>query len=378
MFAWGRFIEARACLLEVLRHDSRNADASVKLGWACVWTGRLDEALDAMRRAAGLRPDDWSAHFGAATVLRAQGNTAAAVASFERALALDPDNLHCLSSLVACEIDQGHHDVAERHARRAIDLDGTSAAAWSDLGMVLCEQERFDEAIAAFERAQAFHATTGEAPDEIVNFAICLLRAGRTGQALTLLERNLPHYPSATGHSQYALALLTSGRLVEGFDQYEFRWMEPPLSASRAKFAKPAWTGQDLRGRTILLRAEQGFGDFIQFCRYARHVKALGATVLVIARDELRELAEALDGVDGVLRPNDPYPPFDFYSNLLSLPRVFLNDANAVPADVPYLPIDAERATAGRHDSRAKRGSRWAWCGPVRRRMRATASARFR
>jgi hypothetical protein len=111
-------------------------------------------------------------------------------------------------------------------------------SAWS-----FASRERFDEAIAAFERAQAFHATTGEAPDEVVNFAICLLRAGRTGQALTLLERNLPHYPSATGHSQYALALLTSGRLVEGFDQYEFRWMEPPLSASRAKFAKPAWTG---------------------------------------------------------------------------------------------------------------------------------------
>ena len=97
-----------------------------------------------------------------------------------------------------------------------------------------------------------------------------------------------------------------------------------------------------------------------------------------IARDELRELAEALDGVDGVLRPNDPYPPFDFYSNLLSLPRVFLTGANAVPADVPYLPIDAERATAWAARFAGEPGSRWAWCGPVRRRTRATASARCR
>jgi tetratricopeptide (TPR) repeat protein/predicted O-methyltransferase YrrM len=365
LFAWGRFIEARVCLQEVLRHDVRNADASVKLGWACVWTGKLDEALDAMRRATGLRPDDWAAHFGAGSVLRAQKQVAAGVASFERALELDPDSPHCLSNLVACEIEQGHLDAAEHYARRAIALDFRSASAWSDMGMVLCEQERFDDAISAFERArEMMPATTDDAPGDFVNLAICLLRAGRTHQALTLLETSLPAHPSETGHSQYALALLISGRLVRGFDQYEFRWMGPPLNAARPNFVKPVWVGQNIRGKTILLRAEQGFGDFIQFGRYARHVKALGATVLVIVREELREVAETLEGVDLVLQPNQPYPAFDFYANLLSLPRTFGTDEKSIPAYVPYLPVDASRvsawATRFEGESRLKIGLVWA------------------
>jgi tetratricopeptide (TPR) repeat protein len=365
LFGWGRFMEAREVLLAAEHFGLRTPDACIKFGWACFWTGKIDEALDSMRRAAAMRPDDWAAQFGVATVLRAQNQVVASRAAFERALELDPGNLHCLSSLVACEIDQRHPDLAERYARRALDLDSRSAAVWSDLGMVLCEQGRYDEAIAAFECAKQWSAATAEAPDEVVNFAICLLRAGRTQQTLTLLEDALPAYPSATGHSQYALALLLSGRYVEGFDQYEFRWLEPPLSSGRPNFVKPVWTGQDLCGKTILLRAEQGFGDFIQFIRYARHIKALGATVLLFVREELRELAEALDEVDRVLRPNHSYPPFDFYVDLLSIPRVFATDLASIPAEVPYLTVDPVRMStwAKRFEGETKLKVGLVWSG---------------
>ena len=382
LFGWGRHMEAREVLLSAEQFGLRTPESCIKLGWACFWTGKLDEALESMRRAATMRPDDWAAQFGVATVLRAQNQVVASRAPFERALELEPGNLHCLSSLVACEIDQRHLDLAERYARRALGLDSRSAAVWSDLGMVLCEQERFDDAIAAFECAKQMPAAAAEAPDEFVNFAICLLRAGRTQQALTLLEDTLPAYPSATGHSQYALALLQSGRYVEGFDQYEFRWLEPPLSAGRPKFVKPVWTGQDLCAKTILIRAEQGFGDFVQFIRYARHIKALGATVLLLVREELRELAEALDDVDRVLRPNHPYPPFDFYVNLLSIPRVFATDLTSIPAEVPYITVDPVRTStwAKRFEGETKLKVGLVWAGSpthLRDRFRSLSPQQF-
>jgi tetratricopeptide (TPR) repeat protein/precorrin-6B methylase 2 len=343
LFSGGRYSEARGTLLNAERLGLRTSNLYCKLGWSCFWIARMDEALDWLQKAVVAAPVDWAAHFGLATVLRAKKQRDASRAAFERALQLSPDNLHCLSNLVACEIDSDRLDIAERYARRAIDLNPETSSSWSDLGMVLCTQDRFAEAIEAFEQAQRLPSTS-EANGDYVNFAICLLRSARTQRALVLLEDTLPSRPSTTGHAQYALALLISGRLKEGWDQYEFRWIDPPLLSARPNFVKPAWTGQDLLGKTILIRTEQGIGDFIQFIRYAIHIKALGATTIVHLREETRELAEGVEGIDQIIGANEPYPLFDFYINLLTIPRIFATDLASIPADVPYIRIDRDRS----------------------------------
>ena len=164
--------------------------------------------------------------------------------------------------------------------------------------------------------------------------------AGRTDDALRLYERRLPSRPGPAGHNDYAFALLTVGRFAEGWHQYEFRWTRPPLLDLRAGFNRPVWHGQDLRGKTILLRAEQGFGDVIQFVRYAPLVKALGATVLLQVRAGLERLASGFDGIDRVLDRDQGLPNFDFYINLPSMPRVFGTELASIPADVPYVSAD--------------------------------------
>jgi len=342
LFSWARYSEARETLSAAQRRGLRSGQLFAKLGWSSFWMARLDDALQFMRDAVAAAPDDWSTHFGLATVLRAQAQPGAGRAAFERALQLDPDNLHCISALVNCALELDDLDSAERFARRGVELVPDSVGCWSDLGMVLCSQGRFDDAIAAFEHAQSLHAATADPTDDHVNFAICLLRSARTKHALTLLESTLAARPTFAAHSQYALALLISGRLREGWDQYEYRWATAPLNAARPNFVAPAWTGQDLTGKSILLRAEQGFGDFIQFIRYARHVKALGATVIVHLREETRGLAEGVHGIDKVIGQNEPYPPFDFYVNLLSIPRVFGTDLASIPADVGYIAVDPD------------------------------------
>ena len=344
LFSWWRYAEAYALLIRIERSGLRSGAFYAKLGWTCFWLGRVDDAAAWMRKAVAREPDDWSTHFGLAIALRAQKHSAASKAEFERVLALKPDDPHAISNLVACDVELGHVDTAERNARRALERDPQNSSAMIDLGIVLCEQAHYADAIAAFEHADTVGFSSADARDESVNYAICLLRAGRVQQAITMMETKLNRYPSAALHSHYALALLASGRMREGWDQYEFRWLQEPLLSWRPKFVKPVWAGQDLRGKTILLRAEQGYGDFIQFIRYASHIKALGAMVLLEVRDDLRELATRTSGVDRILRNGEPYPDFDYYINLLSIPRILGTDLDSIPAEVPYLRADPERA----------------------------------
>ena len=123
-----------------------------------------------------------------------------------------------------------------------------------------------------------------------------------------MFERNLPTRPAVHGHLSYAHALLKAGRFAEGWEQYEFRWLQDPLLSLRAKYPRPVWSGQDLNGKTILLRSEQGAGDMIQFVRYAPMLKALGATVLLTVLPGMEKLATGFAGIDQVLDRAKPPP----------------------------------------------------------------------
>jgi tetratricopeptide (TPR) repeat protein len=343
LFSWWRYAEAYAILVSLEQSGSRNGAFYAKLGWTCFWLGRVDEASKWMREAVAHDPEDWSTHFGRGVVLRAQKRPAASKMEFERVLALKPNDPHALSNLVACDVELGHLDIAERNARDALARDRQNSSAMVDLGIVLCEQARYSDAVAEFERADAIGFESGDARDESVNYAICLLRAGRVRQANSVMEAKLRHFPSAALHAHYGLALLAAGRMREGWGQYEFRWLQDPMLSSRPKFNVPVWTGQELQGKTILLCSEQGYGDFFQFIRYAASVKALGASVLLKVREELRELAARAPGVDRVVPNDEPLPPFDFYINLLSIPRNFGTDLDSIPTEVPYLHTDPLR-----------------------------------
>ena len=141
----------------------------------------------------------------------------------------------------------------------------------------------------------------------------------------------------------YSMALLAAGRLAEGWNHYEFRWLQNLLSPLRANFEQPVWSGQDLAGKTILVRAEQGIGDVIQFIRFAPRLKALGAYVMLQNRSGMDEIAAAFDGIDRVLGQNEPLPKFDYYIHVMGLPRVFGTDLDSIPAEVPYLRVDPVR-----------------------------------
>ena len=132
-----------------------------------------------------------------------------------------------------------------------------------------------------------------------------------------------------------ALTLLEDGKLKDGFEAYESRWN---LDRNpRRDLGKPLWDGRELKGKTVLVTHEQGFGDMIQFARYLPMVKARGGTVIVEVQPELARLMSTVAGVDRAINRGQPLPEFDFYLPMMSLAHVFETDAGSIPADVPYL-----------------------------------------
>jgi tetratricopeptide (TPR) repeat protein/precorrin-6B methylase 2 len=336
LYAAGRYREARDACLRAAALGQQHFVFYQTLGWACYLTGRLADAETAMRRAVEIEPENSVGHFGIGAMLQDMKRHAEAAGFLERAVDAQPANILYLINLAACYFDLENFGACEATLRRAVAADKSSALAWNNLGVVLSRQERLDEAIEAYWCAERLERDTGADAANFVHFCIDLREAGNTREALELYESRLPDYPNPTAQAQYAHALLGAGRLSEGWSHMEYRWLVEPLNSARLKSGGPVWCGQDLRGKTILLRGEQGFGDCIQFLRYAPAVKALGATVCLIVTPGFEKIARLCPGVDTVLEMGSTID-FDYYIPLMSLPRVMGTDIDSIPADIPYL-----------------------------------------
>ena len=341
LFAAGRDWEACRALERARARGALDAEAWRKLGWARFALGDPTGAEAAMREAITRAPGEWASHCALGTVLRGR-NDRVAIASLTAALDLAPGNVECLLALSSCARAFGEAGTAERWARDAIASASGRRDAWVALGVALLAQERLQEAHDAFERADTLAVETSGDRPESLDRGLALRLLGRTRDAIDYYEAKLPGTPDAAAHGQYALALLTAGDF-RGWPQYEFRWFDPSLAAQRARYGRPQWRGDELEGKTILLRCEQGVGDVLQFIRYAPLVKAKGATVLLELRPGLGALPDSFPGVDAAFPHGQVTRDFDYWCDLLSLPRALRTTLDTIPASVPYLRADATR-----------------------------------
>ena len=340
LYRWGRIHEAHKACLRAEACGRRDAAAYTLLGCASIGIGSLSDAETAMRSAIAADDTSSRAHVNLAIMLQMQGRLDEAAQWHERALALDPGNIQSLINLGTCKVDQEEFAAGEACFRGAIAIDGDRARAWANLAVALARQDRHDEGFEAFARAEELEVKTGEDVENFVNFALHVREAGRTQAGLDLYEKHLPSRPSLAGHNDYAFGLLTAGRLLQGWHHYEFRWMQKPLLLARPRSRQLRWSGQSLLGKTILLRIEQGFGDAIQFLRYAPALRTLGATVLL---GKFSELARCFQGVDRVVdRGGLPASECDYYIDIVSLPRLFGTELETIPAQVPYIEAPPE------------------------------------
>jgi Tetratricopeptide repeat/Glycosyltransferase family 9 (heptosyltransferase) len=231
-------------------------------------------------------------------------------------------------------------------------------------GNVLYTLKRFDDGIASYDRALTLqpgyaeaHANRGMALQDLKRFdeAIAGYVSARTVR---------PDFADA--YYNEALCRLLTGDFKRGFEVYERRWDADQHRGFRRDFAQPLWTGTEaIAGKTILLHAEQGFGDTIQFCRYAPLLAMRGARVVLEVQEPLRTLMASLSGVAQILSRGEALPDFDLHCPLLSLPRAFATELGSMPNGVPYLRVakDAVTQWSARLGASGRRKIGIAWSG---------------
>jgi FkbM family methyltransferase len=363
LFDWGRIREARAGFLRAEAKGLSRTALHLNLAWSCHLLHRSDEAESHARKAVELDPSVVATHFGLGTILQRQKRYPAAIASYERALQLAPDYGDAAAAISHCKLEQRDYPAAEVWMRRGIALRPEQPHFWNNLGVALASQARYAEAFEALRHAGELESAQGGPIESVVDHGFTLILTGQDREAAELYQRNLPQLPDPRAHGHYALTLLMLGLYREGWEQYEFRWLQEPHLSHRPAFVQPPWAGQNLTGKTILLRSEQGAGDIIQFARFAVPIKALGATVVLEVRPEHLHLAQGFAGVDRVFAAPTPPPPFDYYIHLMSIPHVLGTELATVPAAVPYLrvdPVRSQSAAARIADKRLKVGLAWA------------------
>jgi tetratricopeptide (TPR) repeat protein len=338
--AAGRHWEALRLFGRLRNSGVNHAELIRNLGWCHLVAGDAVRAEACMRETVAATPDDWRSHYGLGETLRVR-DPVSARGAFAEALVRSPNNLHCLLNLSVCELARRDATAAEFFAQKALKASGDSVAAWTNLGFALLMQERLQEAGEAFGEGERLASALPGEDVEDLSRGVVLRLLGRTAEAIEYYLARLPEHPSVSAHAHYAIALLTAGKLPEGWDQYEFRWLEQPLLSQQARYDRPQWDGQDLRGKTILLRCEQGVGDVFQFVRYAPLVKARGATVYLELRPGPEVLADMFPGIDKTFRHGEVMTDFDYYIDLMSLSRVFRTTVDTIPADVPYIHVPA-------------------------------------
>lgn len=323
----GHPAEAEAACHSALALEPGLAEAWQLLGFLQHHRGDGAAGLASLQTALRLRPDFAPVHNDLGVVLRGLGRLAEAAASYQRALALAPD-------------------FADAHF---------------NLGNTLKELGLLEEAVACFVRADALKPGL---PDTPTNCGAALRDLNRLDDAARCYEealRRQPDFPEARWNR--GVLRLLRGDLAGGWDDYEWRWKVPGLLPPRRVFTVPEWDGSDLKGRAILLHAEQGFGDTIQFIRYAPVLAARGATVLLQCQPALTGLMASVSGISEVIPDGATLPAFDYHAPLLSLPRLCSTRLESVPCRVPYL--EAEQGRVRLPPARAGRPLRvgFAWAG---------------
>lgn len=338
----GYFDEAVSHYEAALAIDPDFANAHYNLAGLLQQHGRLDEAAFHYRAASTLKPDDPDARNNYAIVLQRLGKLDQAAAQYEQGRALKPDDARIENNYGTVLKDQGRLNLAAEHLLKALAAAPDYADALYNLGTVRGEQGKFDEAERCYLSALAIDPDHARVHN---NLALLRHQQGRLDEALAGYARAQalsPDYPDA--HWNEALTRLAVGEFETGWQKYEWRW-KTDLGRPRHTHY-PLWTGEDLTGRTILLHAEQGLGDTLQFVRYAPLVAARGGRVILEVQPELVSLIGRMTGVAMVRTLGAPLPPLDCQISLMSLPSVFGTNLETIPATTPYLsadPGDAER-----------------------------------
>ncbi len=331
--------EAISLISQAVAAQPQEARYRLNLGAVLSAAGRPEEALAVLERMVALRPDYPEAHNNLGTALVNLGRRQDALASYDRAIALraDYDEAFYNRGVALNSLDRNEEAVACYD--RAIVLRPDYDVAYYNRGVALQALELHDAAVASYDQAIALRP---DYPEALNNRGMALQAVERHAEALADFDQAIALRPDyAQAHFSRSTCFLQSGDLARGWPGYEWRWQTPNLAGSTRRFGQPLWLGaQPLVGRTILLHAEQGIGDTLQFCRFTAAVAARGARVVLEVPRPLARLLAGLAGVTQLVVRGDPLPAFDLQCPLMSLPLALGTTLGTIPAAGSYIMAD--------------------------------------
>lgn len=381
LMAQGRPEDATACYRRAIELNPFFAETHAKLGNALKDQGKSAEALECYRRALECDPANAAAHNNLGNSYMDLGQVDEAVACYHRAILRRPGFAAAHNNLGVALAEQGRRQEAADCYARALEADPAYVEAHLNLGNTLKDQGKLDEALACFERALTL---APDCADAHYNFGNALMQLGQLSAAAASFRRALQRTPknaaahnnlgvvlknlgetaAAEAHFNEAIGLspdfdepyfnrstilLQRGDFLRGWAEYEHRWKTKEYAAPRRAFAQPRWDGGPLAGRTLLLHAEQGFGDALHFIRYVPMVAEAGGNVIAECQPPLKRLLRNSFPRLPLFDSSEPLPPFDVQSPLLSLPMLCRTTMENLPRTVPYVEADENDIAAWRN-----------------------------
>ena len=371
---------AESAYLRATEVNPDDADAWFNLGNLLRLLGRSEEAISAMRRAGACRPD-WDGPWLVLSELsREQNDAPGALAAAQRATNIAPTNVEAWNNLGSALLALGRHDEALAAYQRGLGINAKHLGCL--INSALAEEQRGhlgsalawladalaiepDNRMASLVRGRCFRSQgqlamarkafldwlarhPEDAPvrlhvAEVANdLAVKAMQQCRPLSAKACIDEALTWVAdSATFHFNRALILLHLGEYQDGFSEYQWRLKLPHIPPHKSRHT--LWQGEDISGKTVLLYGEQGYGDALQFLRFAELLKDRGARVVLEVQAGLKALLADLPWADAVVAEGDAYPPgIEYKASLLSLPHWLQIDLNSLPARIPYLhaPVD--------------------------------------
>ncbi len=334
----GHIGEAQRLLAAAVKANPRAAGAWCNLGQALHALKRAPEALECLDKALALAPDDVNILNQHANVLVSLARPREALAEFQQVLTRVPNHVEARLNSGLARAMLGFPEQALADFDAALQFAPGHPGAHYNRGVALLKLGRYVEAVEANDRVLAI---APEHPTAWLNRGRALTQLNRIDEAIANYGEALDiRKDYADAHFNNALAFLTRGDYAHGFQEYEWRWRRTGMPPQKSR-GKPLWLGEySLTRKTVLLHAEQGLGDTIQFARYAPLLAARGAKVLLEVPAELKTLMSRLDGAAAVIAPGEAAPLFDVHCPLGSLPLALHTEPGAVPAQIPYLAAD--------------------------------------
>ncbi len=332
----------------------------------------FNEAIACYRKALSIKPDFCEAYINLGNELRDQGNVDEAIDLYKKALSIKSDFAEAHCNLGDAYKIQGDLDRALVCYQKALSLKPEYSEAHNGLGVVLSDRANFDAAIDHYLRALAIKADN---PAALCNLGLAYRTKGDVSKSLEIFERAISLQPDrAEYHWNLALSLLLDGNLAQGWQEYDWRWNQAKpwqfLPPTKRDFPQPWWNGENPKGKTILVWAEQGVGDTLMFANVLPDMIMATKHCVVECDPRLVPLfARSFPAAEIVPRLTPPDPrclmsDIDLQIPIGSLPRWFRTSIESFPDHHGYLVPDPERVTYWKHrlkelDDQPKVGICW-------------------